>query len=54
MSVKRLIDARERRCEYSFQRYLEDIRERLEIIDDPKMWATYSKFLEEKFEQDTN
>jgi hypothetical protein len=48
-SVKRLFDARERGCEYSFLRYLDDLRERLEILDEPKLWSNYGKYLNETF-----
>lgn len=51
MSVKRLFEARERGCELSFIRYLEDLEERLEMLEDDKMWRKYEKYLKETFTQ---
>jgi hypothetical protein len=54
MSIKRLHDARERGCEYSFLRYLEDLQERLEILDDAKLWEKYRGYLDEKMHTKQN
>lgn len=51
MSVKRLYEARDRGCELSFLRYLEDLEERLEMLEDDDLWEKYGKYLEEKFSQ---
>lgn len=47
---RRLFDARDRqKCELSFDRYLDDIRDRLDTLDDPAIWRKYEHLLEEKF-----
>lgn len=51
MSVKRLYEARDRGCELSFLRYLEDLEERLEMLEDDRMWQKYEKYLKEQFDQ---
>lgn len=48
--IRRLYDARDnRRCELSFDRYIEDIQSRLEMVDDPELWEKYRDVLNEKF-----
>ncbi|BFM07058.1 hypothetical protein [Halioxenophilus aromaticivorans] len=50
--IRRLYDARDRmQCELSFERYLDDIRDRLDMVDDPDIWDKYRKYLDEKFKQ---
>ena len=47
---RRLFDARDRqRCELSFDRYLHDIRDRLDTLNDPALWRKYQHLLDEKF-----
>ena len=51
-SIKRLFEARERQCEYSFLRYLDNLRERLEILEEPALWEKYGRYLTEKYPSD--
>lgn len=48
--IRRLYEARDiRRCELTFDRHIEDIQSRLEMVDDPEIWKKYRYILDEKF-----
>jgi hypothetical protein len=50
-AIRRLYEARDvTRCELSFDRYRDDIRDRLDLLEDPALWDKYGKYLDEKFE----
>ena len=50
MLIRRLYEARDHhQCQLSFERFLDDIRDRLELLDDPTLWDKYENYLNETF-----